>query len=259
MNCLNCRNPLDRTMQYCYSCGAPVVKRRLTVRSLLDDALNRFFNLERGFFRTFIDLTVKPEEVILGYIQGVRKRYVTPVSYLTLAVFLSGIILLVMARVRDRIDFSLVFGESAPTQEKIMNSVGDLQALFLFMYIPVGALASFLMFPKRRLNFSERSVLFIYALAHFSVVMFIPSLILIELAPEKYMLFSLYTFPLMFLLFVYYIQRVNQLGFWGALPRLLVFGILYTLFFFAASLLMNILLLALGYLEVQDFLPPEAT
>lgn len=245
-------------MQFCYSCGAPVVKERLTVKSLVTDALFRFFNLERGFLRTFIDLIVKPDEVVLGYIDGVRKRYITPISYFTLALFLTSIIYVFMSRHVEEIDLNQLFMGQEPTlaQQKIMASVGDFNALYYFVYVPIAAAASFLMFPIRRLNFSERSVIFIYALSQFSVLFFVPALLLIELDPADYLKVSLYTMPVLILMFVYYMLRINRISFWKSILPLALFFLLFVVLFFVASIFLNLLLVVLGYVELKDFITP---
>ena len=81
MECKNCSNQLSTNSDFCNSCGAKVIRNRLTLKNIFEHIIETFFNYDNKLLRTFIDLFKKPEKVIDGYINGVRKRYVNPISY----------------------------------------------------------------------------------------------------------------------------------------------------------------------------------
>ena len=80
MNCKNCHTELSEHDDYCRNCGARIIRNRLTFRNLFEHLSETFFNYDNKLLRTLIDLIKKPEDVIVGYINGVRKKYVNPIS-----------------------------------------------------------------------------------------------------------------------------------------------------------------------------------
>ena len=90
MNCKNCKTELSIDSSYCNTCGGRVVRNRLTFRNLFEHITETFFNFDNKLLRTFIDLFTKPERVIAGYISGVRRQYVNPISYLALVLTIGG-------------------------------------------------------------------------------------------------------------------------------------------------------------------------
>ena len=68
MNCKNCDTLLKEQDDFCNSCGAKVIRNRLTVRNLFEHFSETFFNYDNKLLRTFTTLFTKPEVVIEGYI-----------------------------------------------------------------------------------------------------------------------------------------------------------------------------------------------
>ena len=92
MKCKNCSELLTSKTNYCPECGAKAITHRLTLRYLLSEIYHAFFSIDSNKpVRTFIDLFKKPEEVIGGYIDGVRKKYIHAFGYFTIAVTFSSI------------------------------------------------------------------------------------------------------------------------------------------------------------------------
>ena len=76
MECKNCSSQLQENDDYCNSCGAKVIRNRLTLKNLFEHFGEEFLNYDNKFLRTFIRLFRKPEDVIGSYINGTRKKYV---------------------------------------------------------------------------------------------------------------------------------------------------------------------------------------
>ena len=118
----------------------------------------------------------KPEVVIEGYLQGLRRKYLNPISYIGIALTLSGIIVFLMAKSIDFMEFDILeTGSQTVYQEKLMGFILDYQALIFLVYIPIMAISGWLCFDKKKYNFAERMIIFMYALARFSLFSFIPS------------------------------------------------------------------------------------
>ena len=65
---------------------------RLTLRFLLHQGIERFFNVERGWLRTARELFTQPGAMIRRYIEADRKSYANPLSYLLMAMAISLVI-----------------------------------------------------------------------------------------------------------------------------------------------------------------------
>ena len=110
MNCKNCHTKLPLDSDFCNSCGGKVIRNRLTFRNLFEHISETFFNYDNKLLRTFIDLFKKPELVIDGYIEGVRKRYVNPISFFGISLTLSGLSIFIIKKYYlQYLDFSQIF------------------------------------------------------------------------------------------------------------------------------------------------------
>ncbi|MEN8799761.1 MAG: DUF3667 domain-containing protein, partial [Flavobacteriaceae bacterium] len=98
MECKNCQHTEAEAFDFCPSCGAKVIRNRLTLKNLSADIAERVFDIDNTFARTFMQLFSRPDHVIDSYIQGIRKRYLNPIGYFGIAITLSGILLLLMRR-----------------------------------------------------------------------------------------------------------------------------------------------------------------
>ena len=85
--CPNCgARARDR---FCPSCGQHQMRGRLTLRRLWTEFASRVFNLNRGLLATVVGMSRQPGRVPLDYVEGRRRRYTNPLTYLLLASALS--------------------------------------------------------------------------------------------------------------------------------------------------------------------------
>ena len=177
MNCKNCNHPLSEADDYCSSCGAKVIRNRLTMRNLLAHFSEQFLSYDNKFLQTFKALFTKPEEVIACYIEGTRKKYVNVVSYFAIAVTLSGIFFFFVFKFfPEAMDTSQTFavGEQTPEtieqSKKVNQTIFEYQSLIFFLFIPILAFMSRLVFLRnKKYNYTEHIVINLYAYAHLSI------------------------------------------------------------------------------------------
>ena len=74
MFCKNCERQLRTDFRFCPDCGAKIIRNRITLKNLWGDVVERVFNIDNTFLKTFGHLFSKPEVVIEGYIEGTRLR-----------------------------------------------------------------------------------------------------------------------------------------------------------------------------------------
>ncbi len=249
MVCKNCGRTLRTDYSYCPDCGAKVIRNRITAKNLWFDFTERFFNLENSFFRTFIDLFKKPDVVIGGYIDGVRKKYMNPISYFTIALTLGGIVLFLarknimgisksgfMAGMAGGVD-SKAENPFATTQfEGIMDVMFDYQNIFYLLSIPLLALISKLVFwNKKQYNLSEHFVINIYAYSHISIC--VNTLYLISYWNSSLlMVFSQLSMLIYIVYYSFTLKRLFQLNWESIILKLLLFLLILGFIFFLITL-----------------------
>ena len=242
---------------FCPGCGAKVVKKRLTFKGLFADIAERVFNLENSFYRTLRDMTLRPEKVILKYVEGTRRRYMAPMNYLGLALALSGIAILAMRKFAlDKLDLNFFDAGIKPeTGDKLMNAVMEYNSIIFIMYIPVMAFAGWLTFNKRGHNIPEYTVTSIYVLSHISLLSFLPNLIITIGIPQFYMTYSFVFLGIMILYAIFVMVRTHQYKGIAILGRGLLFTIFFLVGYVGVSVLLDIVLILTGILDWKDFVP----
>lgn len=259
MNCRNCNTHLRLEYRFCPVCGAKTEVRRITFKALTTDLVDRVFNLDNSVVRTFTGLFVKPEAVIDGYLSGLRKRYLNPVSYLGIALTLSGVILFLIQRFfKDNIDFTGGVESANPEfSAKWTDIVFDFNALFFLAFLPMLALPAYLITNKVRYNLAEYTVVFIYVLAHFSIVSFPIALITLLIDPNQYLAVNQPLQVLMLLYSLYVIWRLNRYRAGVFMARAMGFLTMATFLFFLFIIGLMLVLFATGVFQLSDFKPVE--
>jgi hypothetical protein len=236
MNCKNCNTELKEQYDYCTRCGGKVIRNRLTLKNLFTHLSETFFNYDNKLLQTFIQLFKKPEDVIVGYINGTRKKYVNVISYFALAITLSGLQIYVLQQFQTDISLYDLNTEIGKTQQAVFDStysfMTDYQSLIMMLYIPIYALIARLTFMGiKTYNYTELIVIFLYGQAQLSICIAILTVALVPTKLISFEVFGLLTIPIMVLYFAYCLKRVYGLSFTQILLRSLLFiGILIVLF-----------------------------
>ncbi len=91
MNCKNCNEVIEDDALFCDHCGAKVLKDRITFRFLLKEL---FISLgwDSYFIVTIKMMFTKPDKVLREYVNGIRKRYLNPFTYIAISAALSLIV-----------------------------------------------------------------------------------------------------------------------------------------------------------------------
>ncbi|RKE90783.1 DUF3667 domain-containing protein [Ichthyenterobacterium magnum] len=231
MNCKNCKNNLQENSDYCNRCGGKVIRNRLTFKNLFEHISETFFNYDNKLLRTFLNLFKSPEDVIGGYINGTRKKYVNVISYFALAITLSGLQIYIIQKFQTDFTFYDTSTEIGRKQQevfsKIFNFSTDYQSLVMMSYIPFYALlAKIVFYDNKKFNYTELIVVFLYAQAQVSICIALITAILIPLNIVSFTTISLFIFPLMFLYFTYCLKRVYGLNKLNMLVKTLIFIVL---------------------------------
>ncbi|MDT0557015.1 DUF3667 domain-containing protein [Ichthyenterobacterium sp. W332] len=254
MTCKNCNNILIDGSEYCNLCGGKIIRNRLTFKNLFEHVSETFFNYDNKLLRTFIDLFIKPEEVIVGYINGVRKRYVNVFSYFALALTISGIQIFIIQKFQTDITFydtSTAIGQQQQAMfEKIYKFSNDYQSLVIMLYIPIYALMARVVFLGTKLfNYVETLVIFIYTQAQISICLAVLTAIVIPLDLMSFTTLGMVVLPIQFFYYIYSLKRIYKLSTGQIALRTILFLGVLTVAFVLFSILVGVLMYLNGDME----------
>lgn len=242
MECKNCNLTLDKNQNFCADCGAKVIRNRLTIKNLFGDFAQRYLNIDNTFIRTFGKLFITPEVVIVGYINGVRKKYMNPISYFTIAVFLGGLFFFLIQKffptAMDYQFTQMKVDNSDPSQQmglelgkKFQDITVEYQSLFYLAMLPFLSLISRLVFyNKKQFNISEHFVINMYAYTQMSILVNILYIVSIWNSQWIYYL-SMSNAITLVLYFSYVYKKTFQLSFKQILLKLLLFLVIFGILF----------------------------
>ncbi len=177
--CINCNEPLALDQRFCPNCGGKRVYNRITWRNLFEDFIDRFLNIENAFLRTFLTLFKRPEDVIGGYMKGMRKKYLPAFSYFAVAITVAGVSAFVIKNwfMEDMIEAQTSFytGEVAEFQKNmtsgILKKMIDYQSVVYFAMIPFLAILSRVVFWNyKKFNLVEHFVIYLYGYSHIALI-----------------------------------------------------------------------------------------
>ncbi|WP_396149964.1 DUF3667 domain-containing protein [Flavobacterium sp.] len=260
MSCKNCQKLLQQEDKFCPNCGAQVVTQKLTVKKVIHEFSERYLSFDNKFLSTFKTLFTHPEWVVNGYLDGLRIRYVNPITYLIIAVTLSGInVYLTKNGYLGDIDYAAMSGnQKTPFDMKgFMNSLYDYNSIIVFSGIPLIAIISkIVFFNYKQFNFAEHNLIYFYTYSQTSIltVLVIPLLLLFQI---EYVYYAFFTFAILFGYHFFALKRIFKLTMKQIILKTLLFIPVLFAFYIVISLFFGILyfvyLLSSGKFNPQDF------
>ena len=253
--CINCEQPLALDQRFCSNCGGKRMYNRITWRNLFEDFVDRFLNIENAFLKTFFALFKKPEDVIDGYMRGMRKKYLPAFSYFAVALTVAGLYAFVIKHwfMDDMIQAqtSLYSGEAAEIQKSFMTKwltgVMEYMSLIYFATIPILALFSKMVFWNyKKYNLVEHFVIYLYGYSHYALMSIILGLAVIW----NQTLSQIFSFISIFLLIAYMtyvLKRLFQLDTGNTILKL---GLFLLVLFSISILIMIIGVAVVIYMKV---------
>lgn len=199
--CLNCGTAL--TDKYCPHCGQKATVSRLTWHHLGVEIAHFFTHLEHGFLKTTKDLLTKPTIVQRSYIDGKRKAYHKPISFLLIWV---AIFLVVSGVTRKLGDFEKEFSSTFFTvSPAIVNMVSKYQSLIEILILPFTALNAWLLLAYPKITYLEMLITGFYRFAVFYMFFTVQYLIALIFGFNPESVFSLYTMAVIFIAWTFYV------------------------------------------------------
>ena len=257
MNCKNCHTELSEHSDFCNNCGGKVIRNRLTFRNLFEHISETFFNYDNKLLRTLIDMFKQPEVVIGGYIEGVRKRYVNPISYFGLAITLTGLYLLILNKFfPESLDFSSFAVEGQEEfQQKNMSFIQEYMSILMMLYIPIYALIARISFiGLNKFNYTELIVVFLYWQSQISIFSSV-TIIVAAMFGITNGVISMIFLPIMMLYAAFILKRLYQLSFAQMLLRTLIFFVVLGVVFAIVTVIVIIIMLITG--DMQEMIQAQ--
>ncbi|MEQ6123047.1 DUF3667 domain-containing protein [Pseudotenacibaculum sp. MALMAid0570] len=266
MECKNCSANLQDKDGFCSYCGARVLEKGISLKFLISEIMDKVLSVDNKLLKTFWQLFSKPDQVINGYIDGVRKKYFNPFSYLLISITLAGISFYFLK------DIAIQSLETAPTINQTGNPFGDKQFLesflnFIFDYqafltaliIPVYALISWVVFLNRKkYNYLEHVIIYIYASAQISILNFIVAtpVFFIDSVIGNYISLGISSLSVVYNSYI--LIRLFKLTFWRFIVKFLYFLFVGSVLYFIWSMIAGIILvLYLGPEFFDRFKKPQ--
>ncbi|MEM9680376.1 MAG: DUF3667 domain-containing protein [Bacteroidota bacterium] len=253
MVCKNCGTELNDTQNFCYHCGAKVIRNRLTPKVIAHQVNEEFFSIDNKLLLTFIDLFKRPEDVINGYIDGTRKKYINVIQYFAISLTLVGIqVFLMNTFFSEYLDMEVPFLEGLPEEAKNDTNnpfadidfeiFNDYQSFFYIVSVPISALSTWLAYyiiGERRFNFTEHLVINLYYSAQVIIVTAFISIFFLVFGFD-YLLISSFLTLLTFIYFFFVLKRVFNNTFWDTVLRyMLVMAAFFGIF--VGSLILGVI------------------
>lgn len=259
MNCKNCSTVLHPQNNYCFTCGAQVIRNRLTIKNLFSHFIETFFSYDNKFLQTLVYLFKNPKDVIDSYVNGVRKKYIAPLALFAIAITLSGIYLFILKKYFPFIFEMADSYHSNDISREIGNTINqfttEYNSLLFFALIPLLAFISRIVFLKNKYNFTEHLIIYFYTMSLFSLFSIVTNLILLKFFAELLIPFIGILYFLFFLYHSYLLKQVFDLSIKQLLVKIMLFLPLFFFVFIAGSILVFILVFITGDYSLQDLAP----
>jgi len=235
-NCKNCDSQLAPGAEFCMRCGAQIIEEEFTFKYLKDDFTERFLQIDNNLLlRTVIDMFRRPEVVIKGYIDGVRKRHLKLSNYIAISIALSGLLIFAVQKYfPEAMDISwMIDTNSESFKNNPMFKQGEkpeidtwfleYQGILFILMVPLYAVLSKITFyNQKQYSYLKHIVLVGYSQAQLGVVLFLPSLIALFFG-YNYLKMSYWMMLIMFLYNCYLYKRIFSLSFGQIIGRALLF------------------------------------
>ncbi|MBC3844993.1 DUF3667 domain-containing protein [Winogradskyella echinorum] len=268
MNCKNCQTELQEQDDYCLKCGGKVIRNRLTLKNLFTHLSETFFNYDNKLLRTIVSLITKPETVISSYVEGVRKRFVNPISFFGLSLTLAGIsIFLIKKFYLEYFDLQAwmmnleIFSNEAAQQALANYSTSDsmeYSSLIFSAIIPVFALLSWIVFYDKKYNLTEHIVIYLYSMSLYSILSIIIGQLILLIIPNYYISFVFLSYPVILLYHCFLLKRLFKLSFSETILKTFLFLVLFIICYIIFGIISFVIGLITGTFDLNNFKPKSS-
>jgi len=157
--CLNCEHPTSG--KFCSDCGQKTDTNRITFKHFIfHDILHGVWHFEKGILFTLKEAMIRPGQAALDYIAGKRIRYYNVFYFILLLIGLGIFIEHLYAEAQLQYSSYTEPDTEAPSATIAMDFIENHIKFFMLLAIPVFSLNTYLLFNKRKFNYSEHIIIF---------------------------------------------------------------------------------------------------
>ena len=255
MHCKNCETELEDNQNYCFDCGAKVISKRLTFKGICAEIGDKFFNLDNKLLKTFIDLFIKPDTVIVEFINGTRKKHVNVIQYFAISLTLVGIqVFLMNTFFKDAINMDVLLGDSFAKgnygkdnpfspENFNYNEINNYQSLIYVLSVPISAFSTWIAYfivGDRLYNFTEHIVINLYYSAQIIIISSLTGILFLSLG-LNYLIISSFITVFTFVYLLYILHKVFKTKPSESIARFILIMLVYAVLFISIIIIAAIL------------------
>ncbi|SNR17667.1 DUF3667 domain-containing protein [Tenacibaculum jejuense] len=163
MNCKNCN--AEVIGNFCSNCGQKTNVDTIDFKYLLSEINNSIFQVDHGFFYTIKQLAIAPGHSVKDFIDGKRKKYFKPITFVLILSTIYGLIAGISGEKTMLADFVSGWSNYENSEFDSHDKIFVFQWLIknyayaMLLLLPVFSLGSYLSFRKYKYNYFEHLVL----------------------------------------------------------------------------------------------------
>lgn len=196
--CLNCKSIIAG--HYCIKCGQKTSTHRFSFQHfLLHDVIHGMFHLDMGILFTIKELVTRPGHSIREYIQGKRVKHFNPITAIIILVSITFLITTNMIIDKEKL--------MDPDPDMIKDEFNFAKKYYKFMIlgeIPIYSLASFFIFRKSKLNYSENLVINSYLVIGMLLIGMIFPITTFIYPNIDFLSYALFSTPVFYFIYIYW-------------------------------------------------------
>ena len=233
MECKGCSGTLDSGMHFCPSCGEIAHPHRLDLKHIFHEFIHAFLHADKGIFLLVKQLAQEPGVTALSYVNGSRKKYFNPVSFLLIAGGLTFFL-------RHQLAVELPAG-SKKMSFYIAEFMHRYSTAIIVLTVPVLSLYSWLFFKSTGKNYSENMVMNLYMMGEYHLFTIICYVIPAAFFPQAGIVLSGISMLIMAVYYYFTCKNFFQQNYSVILLKIILIELLYLL---TTAIIMGISLIA---------------
>jgi hypothetical protein len=203
MICANCNSTVDTA--FCSACGQKSEVHRITATHLAHEGFHSVTHADKGFLLLVKELISRPGFIAKEFIEGRRKRYFNPLSFLVI----SSALLAYLGSITGYMDkLTGASGGraggriSAEWQEVFQIAANSGKWLTLLFMAPLFALLSWVFFLRKKYNYAEHFVLHAFIFGEAAILRMVVFIPLFLIVPQYTTVLNMVAYELIYLIFL---------------------------------------------------------